>query len=61
MNAVEEALTAIAGHSEVRLVSFRQLVQWLEVQDPAVLRKLQGLNPGEAPTGGWETFLGAAA
>ncbi|MER5636322.1 hypothetical protein ABT095_05150 [Kitasatospora sp. NPDC002227] len=61
MNAVEAALTTIASHPDVRLVSFRQLVQWLEAQDPAVLRKLQTLNPGEAPTGGWETFLGAPA
>ncbi|MEW1909758.1 hypothetical protein AB0442_15045 [Kitasatospora sp. NPDC085895] len=61
MNAVEEALKAIAGRPEVRLVSFRQLVEWLEVQDPAVLRKLQSLAPGESPAGGWKSFLGGAA
>ncbi|MFB7474122.1 hypothetical protein [Kitasatospora sp. NPDC056184] len=61
MNAVEEVLKAIAGRPEVRLVSFRQLVDWLDAQDPAVLRKLQTLGPGQAPAGGWEAFLGSPA
>ncbi|MEU1420937.1 hypothetical protein ACIF6L_30200 [Kitasatospora sp. NPDC086009] len=61
MNAVEDALKEIAGKPGVRLVSFRQLVDWLDAQDPAVLRKLQGLAVGQAPTGGWETFLGSPA
>ncbi|WP_354640768.1 hypothetical protein [Kitasatospora camelliae] len=59
MNAVEEVLKAVAGKPEVRLVSFRQLVEWLEVQDPAVLRKLQALGPGVSPAGGWEAYLGS--
>ncbi|MEY9947793.1 hypothetical protein [Kitasatospora sp. GAS1066B] len=59
MNAVEEVLRTIADRPEVRLVSFRQLVQWLEAQDPVVLRKLQSLAVGEAPAGGWSSFLGA--
>ncbi|GAA1384446.1 hypothetical protein GCM10009639_05940 [Kitasatospora putterlickiae] len=57
MNAVEEVIRTIAGRPEVRLVSFRQLVDWLDAQDQAVLRKLQTLGPGQAPAGGWETFL----
>ncbi|MFI9158403.1 hypothetical protein [Kitasatospora aureofaciens] len=60
MDAVEETLKAIAGKPEVRLVSFRQLVEWLEVQDQSTLRKLRTLNVGQAPSGGWESFLGAA-
>ncbi|WP_035848789.1 polysaccharide deacetylase family protein [Kitasatospora azatica] len=60
MNAVEEVLKTIADKPEVRLVSFRQLVQWLEAQDPAVLRKLQSLGPGESPSSGWSGFLGGA-
>ncbi|KJK58168.1 lipoprotein [Saccharothrix sp. ST-888] len=58
MDAVEDAFKVIAQRPDVRLVSFRQLVHWLEAQDPAVLRKLQSLGPGEAPAGGWETLLG---
>ncbi|MBV2154188.1 hypothetical protein [Kitasatospora sp. SUK 42] len=61
MNAVEDALKSIADKPEVRLVSFRQLVDWLDAQDPAVLRKLQSLGPGQSPAGGWESFLGTAA
>ncbi|AUG77395.1 hypothetical protein CFP65_2569 [Kitasatospora sp. MMS16-BH015] len=60
MDAVEETIKAIAGKPEVRLVSFRQLVEWLEVQDESTLRKLRTLGVGKAPTGGWESFLGAA-
>ncbi len=60
MDAVEETLKAIAGKPEVRLVSFRQLVEWLEVQDESTLRKLRTLGVGKAPAGGWQTFLGAA-
>jgi hypothetical protein len=57
MDAVEEAIKRISSHSEVRLVSFRQLVDWLDAQDPAVLAKLRGLQPGVRPPGGWRKFL----
>ncbi|MFF8773359.1 hypothetical protein [Kitasatospora sp. NPDC015120] len=60
MDAVEETLKTIAGKPDVRLVSFKQLVEWLEVQDQSTLRKLRTLNVGQAPAGGWESFLGAA-
>ncbi|MGW4380340.1 hypothetical protein [Kitasatospora sp. NPDC004531] len=60
MNAVEEVLKAIADKPEVRMVSFRQLVEWLEAQDPAVLRKLQALTPGQSPDGGWNAYLGGS-
>ncbi|GLW71671.1 hypothetical protein Kpho02_39700 [Kitasatospora phosalacinea] len=58
MNAVEETIKQIADKPEVRMVSFRQLVEWLEAQDPAVLKKLQALAPGQAPAGGWNAYLG---
>ncbi|MEU1350651.1 hypothetical protein ACFYPA_27885 [Streptomyces sp. NPDC005775] len=57
MDAVEDALKHIAGKPDVRLVSFRQFVDWLDVQDPAVLAKLRTLEVGEAPEGGWNTFF----
>ncbi|MFH8560278.1 hypothetical protein [Streptomyces sp. NPDC017988] len=60
MDAVEEALKHIAGKKDVRLVSFRQFVDWLDVQDPKVLKQLQGLDVGQAPAGGWKG-LGKAA
>ncbi|WP_354640644.1 hypothetical protein [Kitasatospora camelliae] len=58
MDAVEETIKAVAGKPDVRLVSFRQLVEWLEVQDQSTLRKLRTLGVGQAPAGGWEQFLG---
>lgn len=60
MDAVEEAIGRMAEYDEVRFVSFKQLVAWLETQDPAVLRKLRTLSPGQAPQGDWAQFLGAA-
>jgi hypothetical protein len=57
MVAVERALRDIAAQPDVRLVSFRQLVEWLEVQDPAVLAKLRTLNPGQKPTS-WAEYTG---
>ncbi|MEU3253663.1 hypothetical protein [Streptomyces sp. NPDC006997] len=57
MDAVEGTLKHIAGEREkgedVRLVSFRQFVDWLDVQPPEVLDKLRALDVGQAPTGGW--------
>ncbi|MFE6159485.1 hypothetical protein ACFQ7F_11315 [Streptomyces sp. NPDC056486] len=54
MDAVEEALKHIAGKKDVRLVSFKQFVDWLDVQDPKVLADLQGLEVGQAPAAGWK-------
>ncbi|KOU60399.1 lipoprotein [Streptomyces sp. MMG1533] len=61
MDAVEEALKHIAREKEkgedVRLVSFRQFVDWLDVQKPEVLAKLRTLDVGQQPVGGWSEFL----
>ncbi|MYT72054.1 MULTISPECIES: hypothetical protein [unclassified Streptomyces] len=61
MDAVEEAFKHIAAtaekDSDVRLVSFRQFVDWLDVQDPEVLDKLRTLDVGQRPAQGWRTFL----
>ncbi|NBM15408.1 hypothetical protein GUY61_06950, partial [Streptomyces sp. GC420] len=61
MDAVEEALKGMAGHKDVRLVSFRQFADWLDVQDPAVLEKLRTLEVGQQPPGGWNAFMKDAA
>lgn len=65
MDAVEEALKRVAREKEkgedVRLVSFRQFVDWLDVQKPEVLEQLRTLGVGQAPTGGWNGFLGGGA
>ncbi|MFJ8793243.1 hypothetical protein [Streptomyces sp. NPDC102462] len=61
MDAVQEAFEHIARErdkgADVRLVSFRQFVDWLDVQRPATLDRLRTLDVGQRPTGGWKTFL----
>ncbi|MFE1954581.1 hypothetical protein ACFW9D_29400 [Streptomyces sp. NPDC059524] len=57
MDAVEATLKQISDKKDVRLVSFRQFVDWLDAQDPAVLDRLRSLQVGERPPGGWNTFL----
>ncbi|WP_079102623.1 hypothetical protein [Streptomyces sp. TP-A0356] len=61
MDSVEEAFKHIAREKEkgadVRMVSFRQFVDWLDVQKPEVLAKLRTLGVGQQPAGGWKTFL----
>ncbi|MEU6662385.1 hypothetical protein [Streptomyces sp. NPDC046821] len=61
MDSVEHALRHIAGKKDVRLVSFRQFVDWMDVQDPKVLDKLRTLDVGVRPHGGWNRFLSATA
>ncbi|MEU5213204.1 hypothetical protein [Streptomyces sp. NPDC020742] len=53
MDAVEEAVKHIADekHKDVRLVSFRQLCDWLDAQDPQVLADLRRLGVGQQFTG----------
>lgn len=61
MDSVEEAFKHIAREKEkgadVRLVSFRQFVDWVDVQKPEVLAKLRTLGVGQQPAGGWKEFL----
>ncbi|CAL9550719.1 hypothetical protein [Streptomyces sp. enrichment culture] len=64
MDAVENALKHIAREKEkggdIRLVSFRQFTDWLDVQKPEVLDKLRTVQVGQQPAGGWKTFLKGA-
>ncbi|WP_406184151.1 hypothetical protein [Streptomyces sp. NBC_01006] len=60
MDAVEEALKGMSDKKDVRLVSFRQFTDWIDVQDPKLLTRLQELAPGQPPAGGWNTYLSAA-
>lgn len=59
MRAIEETIAHVCVQADVRCVSFRQLADWLDVQDPEVLAKLRTLKVGEAPAGGWASFLAA--
>ncbi|MFF8591955.1 hypothetical protein ACF061_10980 [Streptomyces sp. NPDC015220] len=57
MRAVEEVVKEVCNKPDVRCVSFHQLADWLDAQDPQVLAKLRGLQVGEAPKQGWAAFL----
>jgi hypothetical protein len=57
MDAVDDAARQMAQHDAVRFVSFRQLIDWLDAQDPAMLAKLRTLSVGKKPAGGWAEFL----
>ncbi|MEH0471925.1 hypothetical protein QA943_24350 [Streptomyces sp. B21-097] len=57
MRAVEEVVENVCNKPDVRCVSFRQLADWLDAQDPKTLAKLRTLDVGEAPKQGWASFL----
>ncbi|GGT38384.1 hypothetical protein [Streptomyces purpureus] len=59
MRAIEETIAKVCVQKDVHCVSFRQLADWLDAQDPAVVAKLRTLKVGQAPAGGWETFMAA--
>ncbi|MFE2928937.1 polysaccharide deacetylase family protein [Streptomyces goshikiensis] len=55
MKAVEGFMKDVCTRDEVRCVSFRELADWLDVQDPAVLARLRSLDPAQAPE--WKTLV----
>ncbi|MDQ0795550.1 hypothetical protein [Streptomyces sp. B1I3] len=57
MRAVEETIRTVCTQQDVRCVSFRQLADWLDAQDPAVLARLRTLKVGQSPEPGWTAFL----
>ncbi|MEN3582566.1 hypothetical protein AAH978_00130 [Streptomyces sp. ZYX-F-203] len=57
MRAIEEVVEEVCTKKDVRCVSFRQLVDWLDAQEPGTLKKLRALKVGEAPKGGWASYL----
>ncbi|WUH91863.1 hypothetical protein OG900_18300 [Streptomyces sp. NBC_00433] len=57
LKAVEDTVKEVCGQRDVRCVSFKQLADWLDLQDPKVLDRLRGLDVGQAPKGGWDAYL----
>jgi hypothetical protein len=57
MRAVEDVIKNVCPRDDVRCVSFRQLVDWLDAQDPEALAKLRTLDVGQPPADGWQRFL----
>ncbi|MFD9776579.1 hypothetical protein ACFWZS_13050 [[Kitasatospora] papulosa] len=61
MRAIEETIKTVCTQRDVQCVSFRQLADWLDAQDPATLDKLGTLKVGQAPKPGWGAFLAGTA
>ncbi|MEU6508757.1 hypothetical protein [Streptomyces sp. NPDC046942] len=57
MRAVEDTVKEVCNKPDVRCVSFHQLADWLDAQDPKTLEKLRTLKVGEAPRQSWASFL----
>ncbi|SEG40848.1 hypothetical protein SAMN05216223_10524 [Actinacidiphila yanglinensis] len=55
MQAVADVVKDVCTKKGVECVSFKELCDWLDLQDPAVVAKLRNLDPGESPD--WSTFL----
>ncbi|MFB6985491.1 hypothetical protein [Streptomyces sp. NPDC056304] len=49
MDAVEETMREVCPRKEVRCVSFRELTDWLDAQDPEVLAQWRTLDPAQPP------------
>ncbi|MER5865113.1 hypothetical protein [Kitasatospora sp. NPDC002040] len=55
MQAVEDVVKSVCGREGVRCVSFRELADWMDAQDPKVLDQLRQLDPAQAPD--WATLV----
>ncbi|RNG21686.1 hypothetical protein EEJ42_22050 [Streptomyces botrytidirepellens] len=54
MQAIEDVMRSVCKRQGVRCVSFKQLADWLDAQDPKVLEKLRMLDPAESPD--WKSY-----
>ncbi|MFE9885968.1 hypothetical protein [Streptomyces scopuliridis] len=61
MTAIEDTIKTVCVQKDVRCVTFRQLADWLDTQDPQTLDKFRGLGVGKAPKGGWTALAAAPA
>ncbi|MEV7614773.1 hypothetical protein [Streptomyces sp. NPDC089799] len=57
MRAIEETIKFVCVQKDVRCVPFRELVDWLDAQDPKHIDWMRTLDVGEAPKAGWARFL----
>ncbi|RKT02829.1 hypothetical protein BX286_0740 [Streptomyces sp. 3211.6] len=55
MQAVEDVMRDVCPRQDVRCVSFKELSDWLDAQDPKVLAQLRMLDPAQAPD--WNTLV----
>lgn len=55
MQAVEDVMKSVCKRDGVRCVSFEEMADWMDAQDPAVLAKLRLLDPAQSPD--WKTYI----
>ncbi|MFJ1598602.1 hypothetical protein [Streptomyces sp. NPDC088261] len=55
MDAVENVMRDVCPREGVRCVSFRELADWMDAQDPAVLAQLRNLDPAQEPL--WKSIV----
>ncbi|MEH0422915.1 hypothetical protein [Streptomyces sp. B21-083] len=55
MKAVDEVMANVCAKKDVECVSFKELADWLDVQTPATLERLRGLDPAQSPD--WSTVV----
>ncbi|MER6997152.1 hypothetical protein [Streptomyces sp. NPDC000410] len=55
MKAVEDVIREICPREDVKCVSFKELADWMDAQDPKVLEQLRSLDPGQAPN--WKAVV----
>lgn len=55
MKAVDEVMATMCTKADVKCVSFKELADWLDVQTPATLERLRGLDPAQSPD--WSTVV----
>ncbi|MFF4407869.1 hypothetical protein [Streptomyces sp. NPDC001404] len=55
MKAVEDVVKSVCKRDGVRCVTFKQLADWLDVQDPQVLEKMRRLDPAQSPD--WKSLV----
>ena len=59
MRAVEDTIRTICPREGVHCVTFKQLADWLDAQDPEVIDRLRTLGVGEQPEDGWPALMNA--
>lgn len=59
MRAVEETIKTVCVKDGVRCVTFKELADWLDAQDPQTLERLRELGVGQKPATGWQSYLTA--
>ncbi|CAL9414025.1 hypothetical protein [Streptomyces sp. enrichment culture] len=55
MKAVEEVIKNVCPKKDVECVTFKELADWMDMQDPATLQRLRNLDPAQSPD--WSTVV----